>query len=116
MTDLRGPTVLSLLVCAWLAASCTVSPTPVRDDKQLVEPDAPVFEKRLRDIDPNDLRLEDFWIEGVQGAPTEPIPELYFGVSARQDYGQITRELRPSRLTPDRVMAEFADFFATNPR
>ncbi len=74
MTDLRGPTVLSLLVCAWLAASCTVSPTPVRDDKQLVEPDAPVFEKRLRDIDPNDLRLEDFWIEGVQGVPTEPIP------------------------------------------
>ena len=46
----------------------------MRDDKQLVEPDAPVFEKRLRDIDPNDLRLEDFWIEGVQGAPTEPIP------------------------------------------
>ena len=68
------PMVPSLLVCAWLAASCTVSPTPVRDGKQLVQPDAPVFEKRLRDIDPNDLRLEDFWIEGVQGAPTEPIP------------------------------------------
>ncbi len=69
------------LVCAWLAASCTVSPTPVRDGKQLVEPDAPVFEKRLRDIDPNDLRLEDFWIEGVRGAPTEPIPLTHLTVA-----------------------------------
>jgi len=38
--------------------------------------------------------------------PTEPIPELYFGVPSRQEYGQITRELRPSRLSPEVVARE----------
>ncbi|MCA8976153.1 MAG: hypothetical protein KDC98_15640 [Planctomycetes bacterium] len=46
-------------------------------------------------------------------APTDPIPELYFGVPAPQEYGQLTRELRPSSLAVDRVMAEFAAFFGT---
>lgn len=45
-------------------------------------------------------------------APTEPIPELYFGVPSEQAYGAITRELRPSRLGAERVRAEFAGFFA----
>ena len=44
--------------------------------------------------------------------PTEPIPELWFGVPSAQEYGQITRELRPSRLAPALVSAEFAAFFA----
>lgn len=44
--------------------------------------------------------------------PGEPIPELYFGVPAPQAYGQLTRDLRPSALSPDRVVAEFARFFA----
>jgi hypothetical protein len=46
-------------------------------------------------------------------APTEPIPELYFGVPSQQAYGAITRELRPSRMSADAVRAEFAAFFAT---
>ena len=45
--------------------------------------------------------------------PTEPIPELYFGVPSQQAYGAITRELRPSRMSADAVRAEFAAFFAT---
>ncbi|MBL8728144.1 MAG: hypothetical protein JNM25_06920 [Planctomycetes bacterium] len=40
-------------------------------------------------------------------APTEPIPELYFGVPSTQEYGRITRELRPSRLPAERVVAAF---------
>lgn len=39
--------------------------------------------------------------------PTEPIPELYFGVPSVQEYGSITRELRPSRLPVERVTTAF---------
>ena len=44
--------------------------------------------------------------------PTAPIPELYFGVPSEQEYGQISRELRPSRLPPDDIVAAFANYFA----
>lgn len=44
-------------------------------------------------------------------APTEPIPELYFGVPSAQEYGRITRELRPSRLPAERVVAAFVACF-----
>lgn len=44
--------------------------------------------------------------------PTEPIPELYFGVPKAQAYGEITRELRPSRLAADVVEREVAAYFA----
>mgnify|MGYP000916823055 CR=1 FL=1 len=37
--------------------------------------------------------------------PTDPIPELYFGVPSPQEYGQITRTLCASRLPPERVVA-----------
>jgi hypothetical protein len=45
-------------------------------------------------------------------APQEPIPELFFGVPAAQAYGEVTRELRPSRLPPAVVEREIAQFFA----
>lgn len=45
-------------------------------------------------------------------APTEPIPELYFGVPSEQAYGALTRELRPSRLPRATVVAAFAQHFA----
>ncbi|MEC7725319.1 MAG: DUF6687 family protein [Planctomycetota bacterium] len=43
--------------------------------------------------------------------PETPIPELYFGPWSEQDYGEITRELRPSRLRPDAVRAALTEFF-----
>jgi hypothetical protein len=43
--------------------------------------------------------------------PQEPIPELYFGVPSAQAYGQLTRELRPSRLPESRVVEAFVTFF-----
>ncbi len=44
--------------------------------------------------------------------PTEPIPELYFGVPAAQEYGQITRQLVPSRLPAAQVTEALLSFFA----
>ena len=49
-------------------------------------------------------------------SPGDPIPELWFGVPGPQEYGRITRELRPSRLAPERVIAAFTAFFATDPQ
>ena len=43
--------------------------------------------------------------------PSEPIPELYFGVPSAQEYGRITRDLRPSRLPVERVVAAFVGHF-----
>lgn len=43
--------------------------------------------------------------------PGEPIPELYFGVPSVQAYGQLTRELRPSNLPPERVEAALVRCF-----
>lgn len=45
-------------------------------------------------------------------APNDPIPELYFGVPGAQLYGQLTRDLRPSRLPVERVVAAVAAHFA----
>jgi len=69
-----------------------------------------------RDLRPLAARLEALKPEhdGARwcaDAPTEPIPELYFGVPKAQSYGQITRELRPSRLRQEQVAAEFVAFF-----
>ncbi|MFT7537521.1 MAG: hypothetical protein ACI85K_003480 [Hyphomicrobiaceae bacterium] len=45
--------------------------------------------------------------------PTTPIPELYFGVPSEQEYGEITRELRPSKLSAEQVTGAFVEFFAS---
>jgi hypothetical protein len=47
--------------------------------------------------------------------PGEPIPELYFGVPTAQEYGQLTRELRPSRLRDDDVERAVARHLAGEP-
>jgi hypothetical protein len=69
-----------------------------------------------------DLRPVAERLDGLEGEhdgarwcadpPTEPIPELYFGVPAAQEYGQITRILVPSRLRPERVQEALATHFA----
>jgi hypothetical protein len=47
--------------------------------------------------------------------PGEPIPELWFGVPGAQEYGQLTRELRPSRLRGDDVEHAVARHLAEAP-
>lgn len=44
--------------------------------------------------------------------PDAPIPELWFGRDTPQDYGEVTRELAPSRLPPSTVAAITTTFFA----
>ncbi len=49
-------------------------------------------------------------------APTEPVPEVYFGQPTSQEYGKITRELAPSRLSSQQVERTFVDFLASSPQ
>ena len=44
--------------------------------------------------------------------PDTSIPELYFGPWSEQEYGEITRELRPSKLKPEQGHEAVTNFFA----
>ncbi|MCY2957599.1 MAG: DUF6687 family protein [Planctomycetota bacterium] len=48
-------------------------------------------------------------------APTEPIPEIYFGPKATQQYGEDTRQLRSSRLPRTTVEGMFVTHFCAAP-
>ena len=54
---------LSLLWLLSLVAGCTF----VRTDtgRQLVSDDDPIFDTRFRELDPADLDLSDFWVDGT---------------------------------------------------
>lgn len=70
----------------------TVSPPPRRD---------------LRPLAAQLQALEPPRTDGARwnaDAPTEPIPELYFGIPSEQAYGEVDRDLRPSQLAPARVI------------
>lgn len=81
----------------------TISPPPRRD----LRPLAAALERR-------ELALGG----GRDGArwhadaKTEPIPELYFGLASDQEYGEVNRDLRPSRLSPGEVVDAVRGFFA----
>jgi len=78
----------------------TVSPPPRRDLRPLAA--------RLQDLEGR--RQDDAcW---CADPPTDPIPELFFGVPEPQAYGEITRTLAPSRLAPSWVVDELRAFFA----
>jgi serine protease Do len=57
-----------------LALGCTVTAPTERADKELVRPDAPVFEQSLRDIDPDDLDLSGFWLHPVSPPTHTAVP------------------------------------------
>jgi serine protease Do len=60
---------LGLLV---LLAACTLGP---RDTGQvLVQDDAPIFDPRFRDLEPDELDLSDFWTEANDEPRSEGIP------------------------------------------
>jgi len=70
-----------------------------------------------RDLRPLALRLDELepphdGARWCADAPTEPIPELYFGKPSTQEYGQVTRLMLPSRLPPELVERELVAFFA----
>lgn len=81
----------------------TISPPPRRDLRPLAE--------RLQGLEGGDgAEAPASWIAD---GPNEPIPELYHGVPAAQEYGDVTRTLGASRLPAARVVAELRAFFAS---
>ena len=78
----------------------TIHAPPRRDLRPLA--------RKLADLEP-----EHDGASWQADAPDTPIPELYFGVPSEQEYGEITRELRPSKLPSEQVTQEFAEFFAS---
>ena len=78
----------------------TIHPLPRRDLRRLAG--------RLAELEP-----EHDGACWLADAPTEPIPELYFGVPSTQEYGRVTRILAPSQLSPELVEREFASYFNT---
>jgi S1-C subfamily serine protease len=69
-TGTRAFFIFSLLLS--LAAGCTFS--KLDTGKQLVGEDNPVFDTRLREVDPEDLDLSDFWVDGSPPPADEDIP------------------------------------------
>jgi len=70
----RAGAAAALLAAAAFAASCSVTPPRAPEGRDLVDPDAPVFDKRFRDLEPGDLELSRFWIEAASHDPEEAIP------------------------------------------
>ena len=79
----------------------TFSPLPRVDLRPLAE--------RLQDLEGDSSN----GVRWCADAPTEPVPELWFGADEPQAYGQVTRELAPSRLAPDVVRAAVAEHLST---
>lgn len=78
----------------------TISPPPRRDLRPLA--------RRLQELEGVATEAGPRW---VADAPTEPIPELYHGIPAAQAYGDVTRQLTPSRLPPARIVDELRAWF-----
>lgn len=79
----------------------TISPPPRRDLRPLAA--------RLQGLE--DAAAADAAARWTADPPTEPVPDLYYGVPAAQAYGEVTRTLAPSRLASERVVAELRSFW-----
>ena len=77
----------------------TIQPPPRRDLRPLRD--------ALRAIEP-----EHDGAAWHADPPETPIPELYFGPWSEQEYGEITRELRPSKLRPEQVRDAVSGHFS----
>jgi hypothetical protein len=71
------------------------------------------------DLEPLRAQLQQLEGDGL-GAwccdpPESPIPELYHGLPASQEYGAVTRTLLPSRLAPEQIERTFAEYLTLRP-
>ena len=66
------PFILGFL--AFALNSCSTSPSQKNTVPTLVTADAPIFDKRFREISFQDLNLENFWAENETQETREPIP------------------------------------------
>lgn len=114
----RRPPVLLLLAAVASLAACAVSPPRDPGDEELVPRDAPIFDPRLRNLDPRDLDLGHFWHALPPDAPPAPVPlhsHSFARVAARARPGVVniyTRRverrdlllgLHPNDLLPIRI-------------
>jgi serine protease Do len=67
----RIPIIATLSLLS-LLAGCTF--VKLDTDRQLVSEDDPVYDTRFRELDPADLDLSDFWVDGTPPPSDEAIP------------------------------------------
>jgi len=67
----RAPVIVALSLLS-LVAGCTFVKTDT--GRQLVSEDDPIFDTRLRGLDPTEIDLSDFWIDGETPPSDETIP------------------------------------------
>ena len=66
--------ILSLFAMFSLALNgCSVSPKPKESAEPLVTSDAPIFDKRFKEVAPQDLNLDSFWLKKDPEEIREPV-------------------------------------------
>ncbi|GJL79486.1 MAG: hypothetical protein NPINA01_24750 [Nitrospinaceae bacterium] len=63
-----------LVFFAFVFSGCTVSPKPKESTETLVSSEAPIFDKRFKEISFEDLNLDNFWTKLSPQAVREPVP------------------------------------------
>lgn len=82
-----------ILAIAFGLTGCSVSQTAQQANKILVDKEAPIFDKRFRNISISDINLENFWtrLDDVdESADREPVP------IHNQTFAHITQKVKPA--------------------
>jgi serine protease Do len=56
------------------AQACTISHKSKTTLKNLVDPEATIFDKRFKEYSINDINLKHFWVEGISPSNRDPVP------------------------------------------
>ncbi len=64
----------AVFILALVLHGCSVSRVAKDTWKSLVEKDAPVFDKRFKEVSSQDINLQNFWTEGVPVEDRKPVP------------------------------------------
>jgi len=62
----------AVFILALVLHGCSVSRVAKDTWKSLVEKDAPVFDKRFKEVSSQDINLQNFWTEGVPVEDRKP--------------------------------------------
>lgn len=62
-----------LLTFGVLVQACVIAPSSKPSEKDLIDPEAPIFDKRFKSFSINDINLKHFWIEGVDPKHRDPV-------------------------------------------
>jgi len=73
-SSIKTWTCMLLAILLFAAPACSVSKKAETMEKTLVDKEAPVFDKRFRDLKHEDLDLRRLWVEKPQGERVQRIP------------------------------------------